>query len=190
MKDPAATGKAAESAPIEGGGWQWVASDGQALDEGKNDASSIAPNGFTGGGSIPAGAWAWRTITFGLSKQQAIGGTIVYTDGAGQTFRWKVPARNGQPGSRKAAGSARTARSLLLFVLATLRSRPMPSRPPLWLRCGIRVRQRMEALRAELREALERRVAARAEALAAGVAREEPVRSEPAHNGTLLTLST
>src|ERR1044072_3661726 len=41
---------AAESAPIEGGGWQWIAPDGQALDEGENEASSITPNGFTGGG--------------------------------------------------------------------------------------------------------------------------------------------
>lgn len=97
VKDRAPTGKAAESAPIEGGGWQWIAPDGQALDEGENEASSVTPNGFTGGGSIPAGAWAWDTAVFDLSKAQAKGGTLSYTDGAGATFQWKVPATDSGP---------------------------------------------------------------------------------------------
>lgn len=97
VKDRAPAGKAAESAPIEGGGWKWIAPDGQALDEGENDASSITPQGFTGGGSIPAGAWAWDTVAFDLSKAQANGGTLVYTDGGGQTWRWKVPAQETGP---------------------------------------------------------------------------------------------
>ncbi|MCX4993428.1 hypothetical protein [Streptomyces sp. NBC_00568] len=88
---------AAESAPIEGGGWQWLAPDGQALDEGENEASSITPSGFTGGGSIPAGAYKWRTIAFDLTKAQANGGAIMYTDGEGTTFRWKVPATDSGP---------------------------------------------------------------------------------------------
>lgn len=97
VKDRAPAGKAAESAPIEGGGWQWIAADGQALSEGENDASSITPQGFTGGGSIPAGAWAWDSVAFDLSKAQASGGTLVYTDGAGATFQWKVPAADSGP---------------------------------------------------------------------------------------------
>jgi hypothetical protein len=44
----------------------------QALDEGENEASSVTPNGFTGG-------------------------SIVYTDGAGATFQWKVPATDSGP---------------------------------------------------------------------------------------------
>ncbi|MFD6327645.1 hypothetical protein ACFWOL_33615 [Streptomyces sp. NPDC058442] len=96
VKDRAPQGTATESAPIEGGGWQWIAPDGQALDEGDNDASSITPNGFTGGGMVLAGAWAWKTIAFDIAEEQR-GGTIVYTDGAGATYRWKVPAQDAGP---------------------------------------------------------------------------------------------
>ncbi|WP_329376260.1 hypothetical protein [Streptomyces sp. NBC_01483] len=87
---------AAESAPIEGGGWQWIAPDGQALDEGENDASSITPNGFTGGGMVQVGTYHWRTIAFDLAEAQR-GGTIAYTDGEGTVFRWKVPAADSGP---------------------------------------------------------------------------------------------
>jgi hypothetical protein len=87
---------AAESAPAGGGGWQWIAPDGQALDEGENDASSITPQGFTGGGKVQAGSWAWRTIAFDISKEQQ-GGTLVYVDGTGQSFQWKVPAAEQGP---------------------------------------------------------------------------------------------
>lgn len=96
VKDRAPAGAAAESAPIEGGGWQWIAPDGQALDEGEGEASSITPRGFTGGGTIPAGAYKWRTIAFDLAEEQR-GGTVVYTDGAGGTFRWTVPAKDSGP---------------------------------------------------------------------------------------------
>ncbi|MGV9278038.1 hypothetical protein [Streptomyces griseosporeus] len=88
---------AAESAPIEGGGWQWISADGQALDEGENDASSITPNGFTGGGTVKAGTWHWKTIAFDLTAAQAKGGTIAYTDGAGSVFTWKVPSSDTGP---------------------------------------------------------------------------------------------
>lgn len=87
---------AAESAPIESGGWQWIAPDGQALDEGENEASSVQPNGFVGGGMVKAGTWHWRTIAFDLSETQR-GGTIAYTDGAGSVYRWKVPATDSGP---------------------------------------------------------------------------------------------
>ena len=97
VKDKA-TGKlaAAESAMIEGGGWQWIAPDGQALDSGENDASSITPNGFTSGGMVKAGTWQWDTVAFDLSEAQR-GGTLAYTDGAGTTFKWKVPASDSGP---------------------------------------------------------------------------------------------
>lgn len=98
VKDKATrSSAAAESAPIEGGGWQWIAPDGQALDEGENEASGITPNGFTGGGMIKAGTWAWRTIAFDLTPVQAKGGTIAYTDGDGTVFKWKVPATDHGP---------------------------------------------------------------------------------------------
>lgn len=97
VKDRAPEGAAAESAPAEGGGWQWVAPDGQALDDGDNDAGGITPDGFTGGGSIPGGAHKWDTVAFDLSEAQANGGTLVYTDGAGARYRWKVPAKDSGP---------------------------------------------------------------------------------------------
>jgi hypothetical protein len=98
VKDKATgSNAAAESAPIEGGGWQWIAPDGQALDEGENDASSITPNGFTGGGTIKAGTWHWDSIAFDLTAAQAHGGTIAYTDGAGGVFKWKVPTKDSGP---------------------------------------------------------------------------------------------
>ena len=87
---------AAESAPIEGGGWQWIAPDGQALDEGENDASSITPNNFTGGGTVKSGTWHWRTIACDLAGAQR-GGKISYTDGAGTVYQWKVPAQDTGP---------------------------------------------------------------------------------------------
>lgn len=93
-----ATGKmaATESAMIEGGGWQWIAPNGQALAEGENDASSITPNGFTSGGMVKAGTWQWDTIAFDLTEAQR-GGTLAYTDGAGATFKWQVPAQDSGP---------------------------------------------------------------------------------------------
>ena len=87
---------AAESAPAGGGGWQWIAPDGQALDAGENEASSITPDGFTGGGKVQAGSWAWRTVAFDISEEQ-VGGTLVYVDGTGQAFQWKVPAKETGP---------------------------------------------------------------------------------------------
>ncbi|MGW4201694.1 hypothetical protein [Streptomyces sp. NPDC004726] len=81
---------AAEAAPIEGGGWQWIAPDGQALDQGDNEASSVNPDGFTGGGTVKAGSWAWRTLAFDISDAQK-GGVLIYTDGAAQTYRWQMP---------------------------------------------------------------------------------------------------
>ncbi|MEU4154714.1 hypothetical protein [Streptomyces antimycoticus] len=97
VRDKATGEKAAtESAMIEGGGWQWIAPDGQALAEGENDASSITPNGFTGGGMVKAGTWQWGTVAFDLTEAQR-GGTLAYTDGAGATFKWKVPAKDNGP---------------------------------------------------------------------------------------------
>lgn len=87
---------AAESAPIESGGWQWIAPDGQALDEGENDASSITPSGFTGGGMTQAGTYQWDSVVFDLSTAQR-GGTLSYIDGAGAVFHWTVPATDSGP---------------------------------------------------------------------------------------------
>ncbi|MEE4419500.1 hypothetical protein [Streptomyces bugieae] len=87
---------AAESAPIEGGGWQWIAPDGQALSEGDGDASSIVPNGFESGGMVQAGTYKWTSRAFDITNAQR-GGTLLYTDGAGKAYRWKVSATDTGP---------------------------------------------------------------------------------------------
>ncbi|MFE4420466.1 hypothetical protein [Streptomyces sp. NPDC056817] len=87
---------AAESKGLDGGGWQWIAPDGQAVDQGEGNSSGVIPQGFGGGGMVQAGTYHWNTARFDLAEAQR-GGTIAYTDGAGQTFRWKVPASDAGP---------------------------------------------------------------------------------------------
>lgn len=87
---------AAESAPIEGGGWQWIAPDGQAVSAGEGEASSIVPDGFVGGGMVQAGTYKWDTRAFDIADAQR-GGTLLYTDGAGKAYRWKVPSADAGP---------------------------------------------------------------------------------------------
>ncbi|MFD8545678.1 hypothetical protein [Streptomyces sp. NPDC059649] len=97
VKDRAADAvAAAESAPIEGGGWQWIAPDGHALAAGDGDASSIVPNGFESGGMVQAGTYKWTSRAFDITDAQR-GGTLLYTDGAGKAYRWRVPAADAGP---------------------------------------------------------------------------------------------
>jgi hypothetical protein len=61
---------AAESAPIEGGGWKWVASDGEAVDTLSGNTATVTPDGYGGGGAIQPGTFEWRAVSFDLSKAQ------------------------------------------------------------------------------------------------------------------------
>lgn len=82
---------AAETAPAENGGWQWIAPDGQAVSTMDGDATSVTPDGFLGSGAVALGSYQWRSQAFDLTKAQH-GGQLVYTDGEGKTYRWKMPS--------------------------------------------------------------------------------------------------
>ncbi|WP_181785089.1 hypothetical protein [Streptomyces phytophilus] len=83
---------AAESAMLENGGWQWIAADGQAIEEANTDASlGVSPNSFLGGGEVQPGTWDWGSVVFDLTEAQRAGGTLTYVDGAGTAYRWAMP---------------------------------------------------------------------------------------------------
>jgi hypothetical protein len=82
--------------PITGGGWKWVAADGQAIDEGNGEAYNVVSDSFNAGGPIEPGTFVWDGITFDLTKAQQ-GGTLLYTDGNGTAYRWTVPAADAGP---------------------------------------------------------------------------------------------
>lgn len=87
---------AAESAPIENGGWEWVAPDGQAVDTLSGNATNITPEGYDGGGTVKPGTYQWRAVAFDITTAQR-GGTLTYTDGDGTTWRWTAPAKDTGP---------------------------------------------------------------------------------------------
>lgn len=87
---------AAESAPIENGGWEWVAPGGQAVDTQSGNATNVTPDGYDGGGTVKPGTYQWRTQAFDITTAQR-GGTITYTDGDGTTWRWTMPAKDTGP---------------------------------------------------------------------------------------------
>lgn len=89
------TGRAAgESAPVEGGGWEWVAPDGEAIEAGNGAAGELAPiDGFDGEGVIQGGTFAWSSQVFDLAEAQRAG-TLDYVDGKGATHRWQMPAKD------------------------------------------------------------------------------------------------
>ncbi|MFE9003063.1 hypothetical protein ACFYOY_13120 [Streptomyces sp. NPDC007875] len=100
VKDQAVGSVTAEAAMLENGGWQWVAPDGQSIREDEGEASSVQSEGFVGGGEVQPGTYKWRTVTFDLSKAQ-IPGTLMYVDGAGHAFKWKLPQSDAGPESKK-----------------------------------------------------------------------------------------
>ncbi|MBT2386817.1 hypothetical protein [Streptomyces sp. ISL-11] len=93
---PTTDAAAAETAPLQRGGWSWLTPDGQAVGPGDGTAADVFLDGFDSGGPIQAGASKWRTKTFDISTAQR-GGTLTYTDGAAHTFRWKIPAEDTGP---------------------------------------------------------------------------------------------
>lgn len=95
FKHRAADGTPAPTAPIDGGGWKYIAPDGQALEQGNGrSAFSVVANSFNDPGPVATGTFVYDADTWDISEAQR-GGVIVYTDGAGQTHRWQVPAQDG-----------------------------------------------------------------------------------------------
>lgn len=87
---------AAETAPITGGGWQWIAPDGQAISTMVGNANNVTPDGFMASGPVQPGTYQLSSEAFDISAAQK-GGTLMYTDGSGAVYRWKVPAADSGP---------------------------------------------------------------------------------------------
>ncbi|MEU8548424.1 hypothetical protein AB0C81_15775 [Streptomyces roseoverticillatus] len=81
-----------EESPAKGGGWRWVAADGQSVPAGNGNAAKVVLEKYRHSGGIAPGASQVRAKVFDLTPAQAGGGTIVYTDGTKSDDRWKVPA--------------------------------------------------------------------------------------------------
>ncbi|MGK5729740.1 hypothetical protein [Streptomyces sp. URMC 124] len=97
VKDKSMTAvAAAETAPIEHGGWQWIAPDGQTVTTRDGNADMVTLDGFDAGGPVQPGAFKWRARAFDIAEAQR-GGTLVYTDGQGIAHRWKIPAQDAGP---------------------------------------------------------------------------------------------
>ncbi|MFK0261563.1 hypothetical protein ACIQU1_09550 [Streptomyces angustmyceticus] len=75
------------------GGFRWKASNGHTVEAGNSKgAARIAPVGFHDGGpTVQPHTFRRNTIAFDITKSEK-GGTLVYVDGHGDTFRWKIPA--------------------------------------------------------------------------------------------------
>lgn len=97
IKDRPTTAVAAEEANLMANqGWQWVAPDGQAIDEGNGNAFNVVAESFNSGGAIQPGTFKWDSIVFDLSEAQH-GGTLLYTDGEDTTYRWTMPTKDEGP---------------------------------------------------------------------------------------------
>jgi hypothetical protein len=93
MNDKAMTAVAADEVPS----WQWIAPDGQTVDEGTGNAFNVAMDKFNNAGDIQPGAYQLRSKVFDLTAAQTKGGTLIYKDGTDVVQRWKVPAADSGP---------------------------------------------------------------------------------------------
>lgn len=73
--------------------WRYIAPDGK-VQEGSSAATAM---GWTGGDdAMQPGQYTLDTQSFLIDPAQK-GGTVEFKDGAGQVFRWKLPAQDGGP---------------------------------------------------------------------------------------------
>lgn len=87
---------ASETVPAGNGGWEWIAPDGEAAENSGFSAPSVTAKGFTNAGPIQSGSFQWRSQVFDIDEAQR-GGTLIYTDGEGEAYRWKMPAKDEGP---------------------------------------------------------------------------------------------
>lgn len=98
MKDKAMTAVAAdEPAPISGGGWKWMAPDGETIDMDGGNAFNIVVDKYNNADPVQPGTWQWRLKAFDLTEAQAKGGTLIYIDGEEKAFRWEMPSTDSGP---------------------------------------------------------------------------------------------
>ncbi|MFI0269605.1 hypothetical protein [Streptomyces luteogriseus] len=86
--------------PAARGAFRWRTQDGKTLKAGNSEgAGRIDPVGFNDGGGKPvvrADTHQVNTVAFDITSAEK-GGTLVYVDGEGVVFRWKVPSTNSGP---------------------------------------------------------------------------------------------
>jgi hypothetical protein len=98
MKDKAMTAVAAdEPAPISGGGWKWMAPDGEMIDVGGGNAFNVVMDKYNNADPVQPGAYQWRSQVFDLTEAQTKGGTLIYIDGEEKAFRWEMPSTDSGP---------------------------------------------------------------------------------------------
>lgn len=87
---------AAETAPADGGGWTYIAPDGQAITTMDGNATTVTLDDFNGAGTFDPGTFKWDSEAFDIAPNQA-GGTLSYKDGSGHITRWTLPKTNTGP---------------------------------------------------------------------------------------------
>lgn len=98
MRDKATTAVAAnEPAPISGGGWKWMAPDGEMVAFDTGNSSNVVIGKYNNAGPVQPGAYQWRLQAFDLTPAQAKDGTLIYVDGAEKAFRWTMPSTDAGP---------------------------------------------------------------------------------------------
>lgn len=94
FKQRSISGSPVMTAPLTGGGWQYIAPDGEAFEQGNGNGFNVTPSSFNGGGTpLQPGSFNRAAKTWDISEQQR-GGMISYTDGTGVEYRWRLPAQD------------------------------------------------------------------------------------------------
>jgi hypothetical protein len=98
MKDKAVTAVAAdEVAPISGGGWKWMAPDGEMIGFDSGNSSMVTMDKYSSADPVQPGGFQWRAQVFDLTPEQAKGGTLIYIDGEEKAHRWEMPSEDTGP---------------------------------------------------------------------------------------------
>jgi len=98
MKDKAMTAVAAdEPAPITGGGWKWMAPDGEMIGFDSGNSTGVVMDKYNNADPVQPGTWQWRSQVFDLTPEQAKGGTLIYIDGEEKAHRWEMPSTDAGP---------------------------------------------------------------------------------------------
>ncbi|MEU9218941.1 hypothetical protein AB0D47_20595 [Streptomyces sp. NPDC048376] len=98
MKDKAMTAVAAdEPAPISGGGWTWMAPDGEMIGWDSGNSTNVTLDKYSGADPVQPGGFQWRAQVFDLTPAQAKGGLLIYIDGENKAHRWKMPSTDSGP---------------------------------------------------------------------------------------------
>lgn len=86
-----------EVAPISGGGWSWIASDGEPIGFDSGSSTSITIGKYNNADAVQPGTYQWRLQAYDLTPTQAEGGTLMYVDGEETAYRWRMPATDTGP---------------------------------------------------------------------------------------------